>query len=245
MTALIFGSFVFLQEGAICVVMGGLLFYPLGWLGGWMAAALSRRSNNRTPPAMVALLPLLLMPFEQPGAYPTMDATVVTQIEIAAPIEVVWREAVEIRDIADHEQTWTFTHDLAQIPRPTDARLLQRGDQRVRAATWRGDVRFYEVIGEWKPNRAVAWTFDIPEAAADRMLDRHLRLDEEYLRLHGGRYDLEAISPTRTRLTLRTRYSARTPFNLYARAWGALLLGDIHRNVLNVVRQRAERATGS
>jgi hypothetical protein len=32
----------------------------------------------------------------------------------------------------------------------------------------------------------------------------------------------------------------RTPFNLYARAWGELLLGDIHRNVLHVVGERAE-----
>lgn len=238
--ALLVGSGVFFREGLICIAMASPIFVPFGIAGALVARALRGAFRSRTPPAMVALLPVLLLAIEEPRAYPTMQEAVVTEIVIEAPIETVWREAIEIRDIADAEQSWTVTQSLLQIPRPVDARLIERDGGLVRAATWRGDVRFFEVVTEWRENEAVAWAFDIPEAAADRMLDHHLRLDQDYLRLEGGQYTLEAISPTRTRLTLTTSYKARTPFNAYASAWGDLLLGDIHRNVLNIVRERAE-----
>ncbi len=239
-TALLVGSAIFLREGAICLAMAAPLFYPIGIIGASLGAALAGNSGKRTPPSVIVILPLFLLPIEQQSAYPTMNAAVVSSVEIEAPIDIVWRNAVEIRDIAADEQSWTVTHDLLHIPRPMDATLTERDGAFVRAATWQGDVRFFEMITAWAPERAVAWTFDIPEAAADRMLDEHLRLDEGYLALKGGRYDVEALSPTRTRLTLTTQYAARTPLNFYARAWGDLLLGDIHRNVLNVVRRRAE-----
>jgi hypothetical protein len=242
-TILMLCSAIFLREGIICLAMAAPIFYPLGIIGALLATFLRSVFGKRTPPTMVVLLPLLLMPFERPDVYPTMHPSVVTQIEIEAPIETVWREAVEIRDIAESEQSWTVTQDLLRVPRPVDAQLVRRNGQLVRAAAWRGGIRFYEIVTEWRLHRSIAWTFDIPASAADRLLDHHLRLDEDYLRLQGGRYDFEALSPTRTRLTLTTHYMARTPFNAYARTWGELLLGDIHRNVLQVVRQRAERDT--
>lgn len=240
-SALMVGAAIFLREGAICLAMAAPFFFPLGVIGALAATYLRGRfGGSRTPPAMVVLLPVLLLPIEQPSVYPTMHETVVTHIEIDAPIDVVWRQAVEIRDITADEQSWTITQDMLRIPRPLDARLVEREGALVRAAAWRGGVRFYEVVTDWRPNQSVAWTFDIPESAADRLLDEHLRLDQAYLRLESGGYEVEALSPSRTRLTLRTRYMVRTPFNLYARAWGELLLGDIHRNVLHVVGERAE-----
>jgi hypothetical protein len=239
-TALLIGSAFIFREGAICLAMAAPVFYPLGMIGARVAA--SGGGKRRGSTTMVVLAPLLLMPLEQQGAYPLMDAAVVTQIEIAAPIETVWRHALEIRDIAPEEQSWTITHAVLRVPRPTDARIMQRGNEVARAATWAGGVQFYEVIEEQREHQSVRWRFEIPEAAANQLLDEHLRLDEGYLQMQRGGYALEAISPTRTRLTLTTHYSARTPFNLYARAWGALLLGDIHGNALNIVRARAERA---
>lgn len=239
-TILLVFAAVLLREGAICIAMAAPIFYPLGILGGLLATVFGRPDGKSGSASLVVLLPVVLLPIEEPAIYPTARHVVTTQIEIAAPLETVWREAIEIRDVAESEQQRTFTHDLLRVPRPTDARLVQRGDQLVRAATWRGDVRFYEVITEWRQSQTVAWQFEIPEAAADRLLDHHLRLDEQYLRLDGGRYTLEAIAPERTRLTLSTTYSTRTPFNAYAEAWGDLFLGDIHRNVLGIVRMRSE-----
>lgn len=239
-SVLMIGSALIFQEGAICLVLAAPFFYPSGFIGGLIASFLLDRTRNRTPPAMVVLLPLLLLPLERQGAYPATDAAVVSTIEIEAPLETVWRNAVEIRDIAPTEQSWTATHNLFGVPRPLDARLAFHDGVLVREATWASDVRFYEIITGQQPLHAIAWRFDIPEAAADRVLDEHLRLDEGYLRLQAGRYDFEALGPTRTRITLTTRYFVRTPFNAYARLWGEILLGDIHRNVLNIVRQRAE-----
>jgi hypothetical protein len=238
-TAMIIGSAVFFREGVLCIVMASPIFYIVAVAGALIASALRTRFG-RTPPALVIVLPLLLLPVEQQSAYPTMHAAIVTQIDINAPLATVWRDAVEIRNIRPNEQSWTFTHAVLRVPRPMDAQLVRRGDSVVRQATWQGGVRFYEVVTDWRPNQSVAWRFDIPEAAADRLLDEHLRLDQGYLHLDGGAYKFEPLSPTRTRLRLITRFSARTPWNAYALLWGEQTLGDIHRNVLNIVRDRAE-----
>jgi hypothetical protein len=44
-----------------------------------------------------------------------------------------------------------------------------------------------------------------------------------------------------TRLTLRTNYRLATRLNWYCIAWGRVLIGDFHRNVLHVIRDRSER----
>src|SRR5262249_6744741 len=158
--------------------------------------------GSRKPPSLVIILPLLLLPVEQQSAYPTMHAAIITEIDINAPLDTVWRDAVEVRDIQAGEQTWTFTHALLGVPRPLDAQLMRRDGGLVRRATWQGDIQFYEIVTQWRPDQSVAWTFDIPETAANRLLDEHLRLDRGYLRLDGGAYELKALSPTRTRLRL-------------------------------------------
>lgn len=240
-TAMLFGSAVFFREGTICIAMAAPIFYVVSIIGALVAAVLRTHFQSRTPPSIVIVLPLLLLPIEQQSAYPIMHAAIITEIDVDAPIDAVWRDAVEIRHIQSGEQTWTFTHALLGVPRPLDAELIQRGDARVRRATWQGDIQFYEIVTDWRPDRSVAWRFDIPEAATNRLLDEHLRLDRGYLHLDGGAYEFTALSPTRTRLRLVTRFSARTPWNAYALLWGRLVLGDIHRNVLTIVRARTER----
>jgi len=240
-TALLVGSSLIFNEGAICLAMAAPLFYPLGLLGGFLTKYLRGGGPaGRLSVAMFVLAPALLLPFEQQEAYPTFEAAIVSEIEIEAPLDRVWANAIEVPDIRPDEQIWTVTQNLLRVPRPMDARLVQRDGALVRDATWQGDIRFSEVITDWQVGRTVGWRFDIPERAADQLLDEHLRLDAGYLQLRSGRYTFVALSPTRTRVTLTTSYAARTPLNAYAKAWGALLLGDIHRNVLHVVRTRSE-----
>lgn len=243
-TALLGGAALIFHEGAICLVMAAPLFYAIGLLGGIIAASVLKPGVDKTSISVFTVVPLLLLATEPQDIYPTMDAAVISSIDIDAPLEVVWRDAVEIRDIRDSEQSWTITHNLLRVPRPLDARLERRGEAVVRRATWRGDVHFFEIVTDWRAHRDVTWRFDIPEAAQNKLLDEHLRLDKGYLSLEGGRYDFSALSPTRTRLTLTTSYAVRTPLNAYVKGWGALLLGDIHRHVLSIVRERAEADAG-
>ena len=41
-------------------------------------------------------------------------------------------------------------------------------------------------------------------------------------------------------MTLDTRYRIRTPVNAYSAWWGEVFLGDIHDNLLAVIKARAE-----
>lgn len=104
-------------------------------------------------------------------------------------------------------------------------------------------MRFEEHIIDWRLGRELAWTFDIDATASRRMLDDHLKVNSDYLRLEEDRYRLEPTGDGGTRLVLTTRYWLRTPINGYAGWWGQVFLGDFHRNVLGVIKARAEGAT--
>ena len=54
--------------------------------------------------------------------------------------------------------------------------------------------------------------------------------------------NIEATADGGSDLILTTRYWIRTPMNGYAAWWGGVFLGDFHRNVLGVIKNRAEAA---
>lgn len=240
-TIMLIAAGVVLREGAVCLVMAAPVFYGSGMLAGWLAGRAVRRRAGRLMCLSLLVLPLIGIPAEADRPPPARTGEVATRIRIAASPEVVWRTLTEIRTIDDAEQRWNFSHDIVGIPRPRDAWLERTGVGAVRHLTWARGVRFEEHITEWRPGEALAWTFHIGPEASNRMLDQHLRVNSDYLRLEEGRYVLEPAPGGGTDLVLTTRYWIRTPMNDYAAWWGGVFLGDFHRNVLGVIEARAER----
>jgi hypothetical protein len=62
-----------------------------------------------------------------------------------------------------------------------------------------------------------------------------------YFDLLQGRYELEPI-PGGTRVRLTNRFRISTHFNAYAGLWARWILADIQGAVLEVIRDRSERA---
>jgi hypothetical protein len=240
--AMLLGSMVFLHEGVICVFMALPIFMPIGVLGAVATGKLARRSAGRALCMGVLAIPFVALPLEPADRQPAFIGAVTTSVEVDAPPEEVWRRAVEIRHIRRDELGWTITQDVLRVPKPLDARLEGRGVGAVRHAYWRRAVYFREHIVEWDEGRRLGWTFELPVRTKDLLLDDHLEIGSEYLSLLSGSYTLVPLPSGRTRLVLQTRYRARTPFNSYAAAWGRLVLGDFHRNVLRVVKARSEAA---
>lgn len=238
---LIFLSFAFFREGGICIVMAAPMMV-IGSTAGSAATLLILRwiSRPKSATTLVVALPLFAFPLEPYLHYETRDSQVRTVIEIAAPPETVWRQTVEIPEIDPAELPRTFSHSIVGTPKPQDAAMDGEGVGAVRNLRWDQGVRFQEIVTGWKQDRYLAWDFHFgPDAIPDRV-EAHIDVDSDYLKLAGGDYVLEPLPDGGTRLTLTTRYRIATPINAYCEMWGRVFLGDFHRAVLTVIRDRSE-----
>lgn len=235
-------SAVVLQEGVICILM----LAPI-WLGAGWAGAFVMRTNRRTPRgdnkvnATLWLLPLLVGMVESQINFPHDRVTISRSIEVAATPSQIWRYAVANPTIGENEGRWTLSQNLIGIPRPSATKLAGTGVGAVRTAYWGDDINFDEIVTAWEPGKRLAWNFSFNNSSIQDYIDPHISPDGQFLKIESGDYLITPLANGNTRLTLRTNYIAKTHVNPYANLWGELVLGDIHNNVLTIVKDRAER----
>jgi hypothetical protein len=242
-TAMLIAGLFALREGGICTIMAAPLFYVLGVLGAMATGGALRGYHTRLFSSVLIAFPLIALPLDNQSVYPARTETVTTTVEIAAPPQAVWRNLVEVRAIRARELVWTFTQDVAGVPKPMDARLSGRGAGAIRYVTWGRGIHFEERVTRWVENRDLAWNFHFDDASIPRAIEGHVKLNSPYLKVLDGSYHLDALANGHTSVTLRTRYWMRTPLNSYAAWWGRIFVDDFHANVLHVIRERAERGS--
>lgn len=237
-----------LAEGLICILMA-LPFWLAAGLGGGLATFIIHRRRTRgggpagaTRLQVVGLvaLPFAVLYAEEVAPPQWQERSVIRSVVISAEAEAVWPLLVSIPDVAPHEGIATFTHDVAGIPRPAEARLVRRSGRLVRAARWGSDIRFEEQVTTLEPGRAIAWDFAFPDASVQTYTDRHISPDGPMLRIAHGGYRLEPLGDGRVRVTLSTTYRMRSRLGWYLALWGERMLGDVQDNVLAIIKQRAE-----
>ncbi len=236
-------------EGLICILMV-LPFWLTAGLGGGLATWVIHRrqragSQEDTGTTRVQAVGLLALPFALLAAEETsppawQERTVVRSVEIAAAPQDVWPLLVSIPDVRADEGIPTFTHDLAGIPRPSEARLVRRAGQPVRLGRWGKDIRFEERVTRIEPGRAVRWDFAFPDTSVQDYTDRHISPDGPMLKIAQGGYRLTPMAGGKVKVELSTTYRMRSRLGWYAGLWGERLLGDVHDNVLAIIKARAE-----
>lgn len=189
------------------------------------------------------ILPIALFMVEEVAPPVWTSHEVVREIEIDAPAEAVWPLLVSIPDIGADEGQSNFTHDIAGVARPTEARLVRRRGQLVRLAEWGENIRFEEQITAIKPGRSIAWNFAFPDESIQQYTDRHIAPQGAMLHIESGRYDLVETEAGRLSLRLTTTYRMRSRMGFYLELWGEQMLGDAQDNVLAIVKQRSERVS--
>lgn len=241
-----FGVFVALMAAAlavdglgVCLVMVSPIYLVISVLSAKATGDTMRGRSTLQVQALLAL-PLLLLPVEGAVLPPVESVSEATSIIIAAPPERVWAQLVEVRDIAPAEQVTTFAQDFVGVPKPVDARLIGRGVGAVRHVRWGRGINFEERVTDWQPGRRLAWRFAFNPGSFGAAIDGHIDPDSDYLKVESGSYTLAPVAGG-TKLTLRTNYRLATRLNWYCIAWGRVLIGDFHRNVLHVIRDRSER----
>ena len=163
-----------------------------------------------------------------------------SEIRIAATSEAVWREIVSVPAIRDRERSRSFA-ELVGFPAPVAATLNGVGLGAVRRATFRGGLEFLETITEWQPGEVIA--FDIRANSADipaTTLDPHVTIGGEFFDVLRGRYRIEELPGANVRLILTSQHKLTTRFNWYSEIWVRLIMGSIQRQILEVIKARAE-----
>lgn len=237
-----------LAEGLICILMV-LPFWLAAGLGGglatWIIHRRAQKMGKDGDATRLQVVGLLALPFavlyaEEASPPQWQERSVVRSVTIAAPPQDVWPLLVSIPGVAPSEGIATFTHDVAGIPRPTEARLVKRGGQLVRAARWGSDIRFEERVTRLVPDRAIGWDFAFPDTSVQDYTDRHISPDGPMLKIARGGYRLEPLGDGRVRVTLTTTYRMRSRLSWYLELWGEQMLGDVQDNVLAIIKTRAE-----
>lgn len=238
-----------LAEGLVCILMALPLWLAAGLGGGlatWLIHRRQRSLSEESGMARLKVVGLLALPFallyaEETSPPEWQTRTVTRSIEIAAGAQEVWPLLVAIPAVGPGEGIATFTHDVAGIPRPSEARLVAREGHLVRAGRWGADIRFEERITALEPGRRIAWDFAFPDNSVQRYTDHHISPDGPLLKIAQGGYTLTPLADGRVRVTLSTTYRMRSRLGWYLELWGEQMLGDVHDNVLAIIRQRAER----
>jgi hypothetical protein len=225
-------------EGAICIVMGFPLLLILSSAGGMLGASVARRLR----PAVVALVPFLLGPLERALPVPVSHRRVETAIRISAPPAPVWAQIIEVPAIGPEEQRSALFTRMG-FPRPISATLSRPGVGGIRMARFEGGVLFVETITDWDPERLLRFsirpeTDSIPATT----LDRHVVVGGPYFDVLTGTYRIEPLARGGVILHLSSELRVTTPFNFYSGPWADAIMRSIQANILEVVRQRAERA---
>ncbi|HKQ98033.1 MAG TPA: hypothetical protein VJV75_09165 [Candidatus Polarisedimenticolia bacterium] len=228
-------------EGAICVVMAAPAGLILSSIGGWLVI-LVRRFSRKIAPAVLAL-PFVLIPLESRWEPAPQIRVVESRLDVAASRETVWAQIREVPPIGVEEQGTTLFNRIG-FPRPVEARLFGEGVGAVRHATFERGVLFIERVTLWQEGARLAFTIhadsvNIPPST----LDEHVTIGGRYFDVLDGEYRLEDLPSGGTRVHLTSHHRLSTTMTLYAGLWTDAVMQSIQSRILEVIRDRSERAT--
>lgn len=229
------------SEGLICIVMALPLVLGGAAVGGLFAHLRARRATRATrfEVGSALVLPLIMGPFERAiDPVDRFDETV-TSIEIAADAARVWDEIAEVDTIrADERGRALYT--MIGFPPPLAATLDLPQEGGIRRASFAGNVLFTETITEWEPGQRLAFEIDPSFDEGAPALDPHVRIGGEHFDVLSGTYTIEPRDSAHVRLVLSSRHRVRTRFNVYAGWWSDLVMRSVQREILAVIKARAE-----
>jgi hypothetical protein len=230
---------VFGREGAICTLMALPVLLPFSSLGGILGGiGLLRPRGGRM---VAALLPFAIMPLEQRFPLPQDAHRLETQIEIHAPAAAVWEEIVEVPLITEAEQRPALFTRLG-FPRPISATVDRRGVGGIRRARFEGGVLFLETVTHFEPGRHLRFTIaPQTDSIPPETLDPHVTIGGPYFDVLTGTYTIEPRPGGGVTLHLASEMRVSTHFNFYSRPWVDAIMRSIQLNILEVIRERAEK----
>jgi hypothetical protein len=229
-------------EGWACWLMVLPLFLLAASLGGIIGAYLKlRKRGKKAYVSILMLMPIFIAPIESfigaiPGTYKAY-----TYIDIQASEDDIWSNVTRVREIKKVQDKGWLTRYLG-FPRPVKAELNFEGVGAYREAKFTNGLVFHETVSEYVDKKKMvfsikAYPYEIPSTT----MDEHVVIGGQYFDVLNGTYELQKLDDKTYRLHLYSHFKMTTTFNFYASWWAKWIMKDIQNNILQVVRQRAER----
>ena len=217
-------------EGVACIVMATPILGGMTALGGFVGWAVAGRPAGFRPMvASIGLLPLLIA---LSGGTPKepVSLSVVSEITLAAPPDVVWKNVIAFPPIDSPPEAI-----FAVVAMPLEARIDGSDPGATRRCVFTNGT-FVEPIEVWDAPREL--TFTVKEQPGN--LDR-------YLDVTRGQFLLTDNHDGTTTVRGTTWYRLRISPTTYWKLWADTFLHAIHMRVLRHVKKIAEHpelATG-
>jgi hypothetical protein len=237
--------FIIKMEGKICVLMALPVFVILSSLGACAYYLLTKGRSDpfrRASLAGILLLPIIAGPIESRLGARSDYATTRNSILIDAPAATVWKNIIRVPRIDPGELHFGLASAMG-FPDPLEATLDREGSGGIRRASFRGNLVFTETIDRWEEQRALSFAI-VPNTAEvpPSTLDEHMIAGGRYFNVLRGTYEIEPRPDGKCLLKLSSEHVATTDFNAYSSLWGGLIMGDIQSRILQVIRDRCEKA---
>jgi hypothetical protein len=235
----VFGAFLIMIEGIICVVLAAPLFGLIGGLAGLAMGAVCRWTHwPRNTIYGVAALPLLLGGFEQYLPVPQDVHSVERAYVVSASPERIWSQLVLAENIRPSEIGSAWMYRIG-VPLPESAVTELIDGREVRHIRMGKGIHFDQVAADWEPNRRVRWLYHFSNNSFPAgALDDHVRIGGAYFDVLDTEYALRAVK-VGTELRVRMSYRVSTPFNWYARPIAEILVGNFEEAALRFYARRA------
>lgn len=231
-------------EGWACWLMVLPLFLGASSVGGLIAANFKRNKKRRSERLNVSImlfLPFLVSPVEQwigavPGSYKAY-----TVIDIHASKETIWNNVTRVKQIESEQDKGWLTQFLG-FPRPIKAELDYEGVGAKREAIFDKGLVFHEEVKTYEHQKKMTFSIKaVPYEIPSTTMDEHVVIGGNYFDVLDGTYELEKLDETTYRLHLYSHFKINTTFNFYASWWAEWIMKDIQNNILQVVKERAEK----
>jgi hypothetical protein len=232
-------------EGSICILFAAPIMLLFSMVGGIVARMVWGRFGVNSPGRASAFaVPLLVLLIEAHIPNPYEIRTVRTEVLIHAPTSSVWDNIKSVRLIEPTElpQSWV---GRVGFPRPLAATLSREGVGGVRNATFSGGLTFTETVNRWEPGRDLRFSIQAnTDSIPKSTLDEHVTIGGAFFDVLDGEYTLEE-RPDGVLLHLSSRERLSTHVNPYAGQWTDAVMRAIQKQILDVIRHRAESETST
>lgn len=227
-------------EGIICALMALPIFALMSLLGGFVGVRVFYRDKSKVKLSFVLFIPFLFVPIENYLGLTEKIFIEETSIDIVSDKKTVWENITRVKEISNEENNYTLFQFMG-FPRPIQAELDTIAVGGVRKAVFDRGLFFTEIVTVVELHHILAFEIKAdPNSIPPTALDEHVLVGGKYFDVLEGKYEIEEIDGNKIRLHLTSEFRLSTSFNFYSGFWAKLIMRDIQKNILKIIKVRSE-----
>ena len=224
-------------EGLICIIMAAPFAFLLCFLGVFITHSyIKSNPNNSVNSFLILIFSITTMSFVDKKITSNLDS-VVTEIEINAKPEVVWKNVVEFPQLKEPSE-FIFKTGIAY---PINAKIVGKGKGAIRYCNFTTGS-FVEPITEW--NQPKFLKFDVLEQPAPmkelNFWDVKAPHLHDYFVSKKGQFELIDLKNGKTLLRGTTWYYHNIQPAFYWKLWSQMIIHKIHLRVLKHIKNNSD-----